>query len=271
MAQILLTPTPPTWGNYLSGEWPLLELRLRVGFNIANREAWRILRDQDEDVQSGVLTTLHRYAITWTPEDAADQNEDDANESDLEDGEFENLPLNAGNIIELYTAAEIDFEKGLQFVREVEKGSHLKPNTIPSFRPEALKALCEVTQIALEKLDPEPEDENEDEDSNDEDDWNDGEDAEDQDRDDDATVSSGNEAEHSSREDPANTPGKPEKEGKTTKEKILQMEADESAKELQQHRDVIAKVYQSSEEQFKARLQLLVHQHRLKEKKALKK
>jgi septum formation topological specificity factor MinE len=264
MAQAVLAPKPPTWGNYLSGEWSVEELRLRIDHNIANRDAWRILKDQEDDIKSGILTTLYRYAITWTPEDEAFELDNDEDDSELEDGEFENLPLDAGKIIELYTAAEIDFEKGLKFVREVEKGSHLKPNTIPSFRSDALKALCEVVQIALEKLDPEPEGDEEEDDSE-----TDEEDYEDEDDEEDATLSS-EEAEHSSR-NASDTAALAQNERHMTKERILQLEADESAKEQQQHRDLIDKVYQSSEDQFKARLQLLVHQYRLKEKKALKK
>ena len=173
MAEAVLAPKPPTWGNYLSGEWSVEELRLRIDHNIANRVAWSILNDQEDDIKSGVLTTLHRYAITWTPEDEAFELDDGEDEPELEDGEFENLPLDAGKIIELYTAAEMDFEKGLKFVREVEKGSHLKPNTIQSFRSDALKALCEVVQIALEKLDPEPEDEGEQDSETDDEDYED--------------------------------------------------------------------------------------------------
>jgi septum formation topological specificity factor MinE len=265
MAQAVLSSKPPTWGNYLSGEWSVEELGLRIEHNIANREPWRILKEQDDTVKSAVLTTLHRYAITWTPEDATSELDDDESD-DLEDGEFENLELNAGAIIELYTAAEMNFEKGLKFLREVEKGSHLKPNTIPRFRPDAVKVLCDVVQIALEKLDPEPgEDDEEDEDnSSDEEDEDEGED-EDED-----AVMSGGEAEQSSR-DATNTTVRPKGDARMTKEQVNQMEVDMSAKEQQEHRDLIATVYTASEEQFKARLQLLVHQYRQKEKKAAKK
>jgi hypothetical protein len=48
------------------------------------------------------------------------------------------------------------------FVNEVEKGLHSKPATIPKFRPDALKTLCEVVQENLETLDPEPEDDDKD-------------------------------------------------------------------------------------------------------------
>lgn len=268
MAQTLLESKPPTWGDYLSGG-SISEIGLRIGYNIANREAWKFLKDQGEDVKSAILTTLHRYSITWTPEDAFGENEADEDDSELEVGEFEDLPLDAGKMIELYTAAEMDFEKGLKFLREVEKGSHLKPSTLPSFRPDALKALCEVVQIALEKLDPEPEDDEEEDGDDDDESWNDEDDAEDEDNDDDAVLS-GEEAEQSSRNE-NDTVSATFKDGKLTKEKILKMEADESAKNQQQHKALIGKVYQSSEEQFKARLQLLVHQYRLKEKKAGKK
>jgi septum formation topological specificity factor MinE len=271
MAQTVLAPNPPTWGNYLSGKWSVEELGLRIEYNIANREAWRILKDQDEDVKSGVLTTLHRYSITWTPEDAASKLEDDDSD-EFEDEEFENLALDTGKIITLYTAAEIDFERGLKFVREVEKGSHLKPNTTPSFRPEALKVLCEVVQIALEKLDPEPEEgeeEDEEEDGDDDDPWNEEDNGEDEDGDEDAAVS-GDETGQSSKA-AVDTMARSKTDARLTKEQILQMEADESEKEQKQHRDLIDNVYKSSEEQFKARLQLLVHQHRLKERKATKK
>ena len=81
---------------------------------------------------------------------------------------------------------------------------------------------------------------------------------------------SGEEAERSSR-NASDTAALPQNGQHMTKEKILQLEADESAKEQQQHKDLIDKVYQSSEDQLKARLQLLVHQYRLKERKSLKK
>lgn len=262
MAQSVLAPNPPTWGNYLSGEWSVKELGLRIEHNIANRDVWRILKDQNEAIKSAVLTSLHRYAITWTPEDAVSELDDDESD-ELEDGEFENLELNAPRIIELYTAAEMDFEKGLEFIHEVEKSSHLKPKTIPSFRPEALKILCEVVQIALEKLDPEPED---DEDEEDDDSSDEEEDPEDEDD----AVLSGEEAEKSNR-DAMSTTTRPKKNEGLTQEQMDQMEVDMSAKEQQQHKDLIAKVYTSSEEQLKARLQLLVHRYRQKEKKGTKK
>lgn len=270
MAQIVLASNPPTWGNYLSGKWPVEELGLRIEHNVANREAWRILKDQDEDVKSAVLTTLHRYSITWTPEDVASGLENDESD-ELEDGEFENLTLDAGKIIELYTAAEMDFERGLRFVREVEKGSHLRPSTIPRFRPEALKVLCEVVQIALEKLDPEPEEDEEEEEEEDEEEdgepWNDEDNSEDGDED---AAMSGDEIGQSSKA-AMDTTARPKKDARINKEQILQLEADESAKEQKQHRDLIDNVYKSSEEQLKARFQLLVHQYRIKEKKATKK
>ena len=188
----------------------------------------------------------------------------------LRTGECENLALDAGRIIALYTAAEIDFERGLKFVREVEKGSHLKPNTIPSFRPEALKVLCEVVQIALERLDPEPEEgEEEDEEEDDDDPWNDEDNGEDEDGDEDAAMS-GDEIGQSSKA-AMDTTARPKEDARMTKEQILQMEADESAKEQKQHGDLIDNVYKGSEEQLKARLQLLVHQYRLKERKVTKK
>jgi hypothetical protein len=152
------------------------------------------------------------------------------------------------------------------FVNEVGKGSHLKPATIPKFRADALKALCEVVQENLEKLVPEPEVDDEDGEE-DGDSWDDKEGAEEEDDDD--PVLSGEEAEPSSKEAPSRL-ANPENRKRMTKEQISQIAADELAQEQQQHKDLIGKVYQSSEAQFKSRLQLLVHQYRQKEKKARK-
>jgi hypothetical protein len=99
------------------------------------------------------------------------------------------------------------------FVNEVEKGSHLKSATIPKFRPDALKALCEVVQENLEKLDPEPEDDDEDGEEDD-DSWDDEEGLGEED--DDGAVSSADEAEPSSKEAPSRL-ANPEK-GEMTKE-----------------------------------------------------
>ena len=162
MAQILLGPEKPTWANYLSGKWSIEQLRLRILDNISNRKAWSILNDQPADSKSPFLMTLYRYAITWTPEDDPTTDLNNPSDSELDDDEFSDLPLDGNRIIQLYSAAELDFEKGLLFVNEVAKGSHLKPTTLPRFRAEAVKALCEVVQEHLEKLDPESEDDSDD-------------------------------------------------------------------------------------------------------------
>lgn len=160
----------------------------------------------------------------------------------------------------------MSFEKVLKFANEVEKGSHIKPATIPEFRPDALKAFCAVVQENLEKLEPEPEDGNDDQD--DENSWDDEEDAGEEENDENAVLR-GDEADSSCRKAP-NYLAKTEKRKKMTKEQILKMEADELAREQHKHKDLIRKVYRSSEVQFKSRLQLFVHQYRQKEKKARK-
>jgi hypothetical protein len=50
--------------------------------------------------------------------------------------------------------AEQDLETGLSFIREVEKGSHMKMEAVLGFRPAAIKALCELCQSKVEALKP---------------------------------------------------------------------------------------------------------------------
>lgn len=40
------------------------ELILPIEQNVANREGWRLFKDQPGGVMSVVLATLHRYSIT---------------------------------------------------------------------------------------------------------------------------------------------------------------------------------------------------------------
>jgi hypothetical protein len=67
-----------------------LELQLRIEYNIVSRAAWGILKDQSEDILGIVLSTLHRCAITWTPEDDLSMEMAEASESELGDEEFGN-------------------------------------------------------------------------------------------------------------------------------------------------------------------------------------
>jgi hypothetical protein len=111
MAQIILSPERPTWANYLSGLWSISELQLRIEHNIANRAAWGILKDQSEDILDIVLSTLHGYAITWTPEDNLSTEMAEASDFEGDDEEFGNMPLDANRIVELYVSTEANFKK----------------------------------------------------------------------------------------------------------------------------------------------------------------
>jgi hypothetical protein len=49
---------------------------------------------------------------------------------------------------------EQDLETGLSFIRGVEKGSCMKAEFVVRFRPEAIKALCELCRSRVEALKP---------------------------------------------------------------------------------------------------------------------
>jgi len=72
--------------------------------------------------------------------------------------------------------AEQDLETGLSFIRAVEKGSHMKVESVLRFRPEAIKALCGPCQSRVEALKPGRDDDDEQGDGEDEEDKEGGED-----------------------------------------------------------------------------------------------
>jgi hypothetical protein len=56
--------------------------------------------------------------------------------------------------LELLNRAEQDLEIRPTFIREVEKRSHMKVEAVIGFKPEAIKALCELCQDRIHALKP---------------------------------------------------------------------------------------------------------------------
>ena len=119
--------------NGFSSEWLDSELQSRLESHIAAGHPWKqLLHTASQETVPDVYQTLQAYALLWYPFESVDK----------------------ATALGLCDAAERDVERGLSFIREVEKGSHMRNDTVLGFRPEAIKALCELCQGRIDALKP---------------------------------------------------------------------------------------------------------------------
>jgi hypothetical protein len=172
------------------------------------------------DTRALVLQVLEAYVQLWYPSE----------QSKMPDGRQVDAYSEA-RLVELFNAAEVDLEKGLSIIREVEKGSHLKADAVLKFRLDAIKALCELCFSSIEELQAKA---SQVDDKGGEDDEADYEDTEVED-------------------------------GKIDREKATDMIYDRCLpQDLEAAKGLIDTIYRKIEPQFKTRLQPLVHQYRTK-------
>ena len=73
----------------------------------------------------------------------------------LDEGRFEVPNESASDkfditkLVDLWTQTALDFRKRSCFIHEVERGSHLKPRSIPKFRRDAILELCDLVKKTL--------------------------------------------------------------------------------------------------------------------------
>jgi hypothetical protein len=104
---------------------------------------------------------LQGYTVLWYP---------------LQPRKTDSASFDGATALELLNIAEQDLETGLSFVREVEKGSHMKAEFVLRFHPEVIKALCELCQSRVDALKPGRDDDDDQGDGEDEEDDKGGED-----------------------------------------------------------------------------------------------
>jgi hypothetical protein len=203
----------------------LIEVCNRLDENVASRHPWKqLLGTASGDTRDSVLRTLETYVQIWYPPD----------HSKFPDGR-ESLLDNDKGVVELFKAVEQDLEKGLSFIREVEKGSHMKVDAVLRFRPQAIEALCELCRGKIEDLRPKA--------------CQDG---------------------HQKTEDDEAEDGEEEEEegeGEANKGRgrtASMVPNGRHAQDSEAAIGLIGTVYRDAEPQFKTRLQLLVHQHKTK-------
>ena len=92
-----------------------------------------------EETIREVYRTLQAYTVLWYP---------------LEPRKTDGASFDYAMALELLNRVEQDLETGLTFIREVEKGSHMKMEAVIGFRPEAIKALCELCRGRIHALKP---------------------------------------------------------------------------------------------------------------------
>ena len=80
---------------------------------------------------------MQAYTVLWYP---------------LELRKTESASFDYAVALELLNRAEQDLETGLSFIPGVEKGSHMKVESVIGFRLEAIKALCEPCQGRVHAL-----------------------------------------------------------------------------------------------------------------------
>jgi hypothetical protein len=126
----------------------------RLDENVASHHPWKqLLGTASGDTRDLVLQTLEAYTTVWYPPERSEMPDDG-----------EDLSPSHARVVDLCKAAEQDLEKGLSFIREVEKGSHMKADAVLRFRPEAIKAVCELCQGKIEELRPKPSQEDDEDD-----------------------------------------------------------------------------------------------------------
>lgn len=218
-----------------------LHTKLRHGLeeNIATCHPWKqLLGTASEDTRVQVLRALEAYVQIWYASKRSKVPDDGRRQGYL-------LAAESG-VANLCKTAEQDLEKGLNLIREVEKGSHMKADALLRFRPEAIAAFCELCRGRIEELRVEMGQERDqnagaDDGSGEDEEEGEGQDDHDQDNDDE-TADTGCE----------------ETRNITLQRRLMQ--------DPEVAKDIMGTVYRHIEPQFKTRLQHLVHQHKKKGK-----
>ena len=131
-----------TTPNVVSTDWLASKLRDRLQRRIAAGHPWKqLLQAASKGTLQEVSQTLQAYTLLWNP---VATGKGAAGASSFLDSE--------ATALELCGAAEQDLEKGLSFVREVEKGSHMHNDAVLRFRPEAIKTVCELCRDSITLL-----------------------------------------------------------------------------------------------------------------------
>src|SRR5271170_1790540 len=156
MAQPTASANQTNYHNDISPAWLDREIQVRLEARVAAGHPWKqLLQTASEETIREVYQTLQAYTVLWYP---------------LEPRKTDSASFGYAMALELLNRAEQDLETGLSFIREVEKGSHVKAESVLRFHPEAIKALCELCQSRVEALKP----------GRDDDEQGDGEDEEDE-------------------------------------------------------------------------------------------
>lgn len=116
------------------------ELLLRLESHIAAGHPWKqLLQTASKETVGEIFQTLQAYTSLWLP---------------FEPGKRSSASFDKPAVLELFNAAEQDLERGLSFIRDVEKGSHMRAEAVLAFRPEAIKALCDLCRGRIDVLKP---------------------------------------------------------------------------------------------------------------------
>ena len=124
----------------ISPAWIDPEIQARLETRIAAGHPWKqLLQTVSKETIREVYQTLQAYTVLWYL---------------LQPWKTDSASFNKATALELLNMAEQDLEIGLSFFREVEQGSHMKAEPVVRFRPEAIKALCELCRSRVEALKP---------------------------------------------------------------------------------------------------------------------
>ena len=146
MAISTSTLTPP-----LGMDWTSQELSSRMEWNFSHRPLWRMIEEADDEVKSFTLVTLKEYSLQWAPPETIPDDLDNSEDGD-DDVDFE--PFDTAKRIDLYTAAELDFEKGLKLIAELELAHPIPLRARTKWRFDAIMALCTECRNATGIMDP---------------------------------------------------------------------------------------------------------------------
>ena len=166
MAQQTFGSEAPCYDNFhleadapLGTDWTSQELSSRMEWNFSHRPLWRIIEEADDEVKSFTLVTLKEYSLQWAPPESI---LDDRDDFDADDDDADSEPFDIAKMIELYTAAELDFEKGLKLISKLELAHPIPLRARTKWRFDVIMALCTECRNAAGIMDPDRESDSED-------------------------------------------------------------------------------------------------------------
>lgn len=138
MAQPAIPANQTNSPNNISLTWLDCEIQVRLEARVAFGHPWeQLLQTTSEETIREVHQTLQAYTVLWYP---------------LKLRKTDSASFDYAVALELLNRAEQDLETGLSFICEVEKGSHMKVESVIGFRSEAIEALCEPCQGRVHAL-----------------------------------------------------------------------------------------------------------------------